>query len=69
MGQQQQRKQIIFGDIFDDEDKVDVAGRSTTFAAVADQIRKRLLNEESSSQRRYLAFSLNYSLNCDYNNR
>lgn len=71
MGQQeqQQRQQIIFGDIFDGEDEAsDVAGRSTT---VADRIsnRRRFLNEESSGQRKYLAFSLNYSSNCDYNNR
>lgn len=63
MGQQKQRKQIIF----DDEDEVN--GRSTSFEVVTDQTRRRFLNEESSSQRKYLAFSLNNSFNCDYNNR
>lgn len=61
--QQQQRKQIIF----DDEDKVN--GSGTSFEAVADHTRRRFLNEESGSQRKYLAFSLNNSSNCDYNNR
>lgn len=65
MGKQQQQQHCIFGDIFDDD--VNVAGR-TTFVAAADQSRRRFLNEESS-QRKYLAFSLNYSSNCDYNNR
>lgn len=66
MGQQQQqkqRKQIIF----DDEDKVN--GSGTSFEAVADHTRRRFLNEESGNQRKYLAFSLNNSSNCDYNNR
>lgn len=67
MGQQQQkqkqRKQIIF----DDEDKVN--GSGTSFEAVGDHTRRRFLNEESGSQRKYLAFSLNNSSNCDYNNR
>lgn len=62
MGQQQQFKKIIF-----DEDEVN--GRSTSFEVVADQTRRRFLNEESSSQRKYLAYSLNNSFNCDYNNR
>lgn len=65
MGQQQQQKQIIFDD--DDEDKVN--GSGTSFEAVADHTRRRFLNEESGSQRKYLAFSLNNSSNCDYNNR
>lgn len=68
MGQQQQqkqRKQIIFDD--DDEDKVN--GSGTSFEAVADHTRRRFLNEESGSKRKYLAFSLNNSSNCDYNNR
>lgn len=63
--QQQQQKQIIFDD--DDEDKVN--GSGTSFEAVADHTRRRFLNEESGSQRKYLAFSLNNSSNCDYNNR
>lgn len=63
--QQQQRKQIIFDD--DDEDKVN--GSGTSFEAVADHTRRRSLHEESGSQRKYLAFSLNNSSNCDYNNR
>lgn len=63
--QQQQQKQIIFDD--DDEDKVN--GSGTSFEAVADHTRRRSLNEESGSQRKYLAFSLNNSSNCDYNNR
>lgn len=65
MGQQQQQKQIIFDD--DDEDKVN--GSGTSFEAVAAHTRRRFLNEESGSQRKYLAFSLNNSSNCDYNNR
>lgn len=67
--QQQQRKQIIFGDIFDDDDEDEVNGRTTFVANPArNSCRRRFLNEESS-QRKYLAFSLNYSSNCDYNNR
>lgn len=73
MGQQeeQQRKQIIFGDIFDDDDEDEVNGRTTFVADPArSSCRRRFLNEESSNgQRKYLAFSLNYSSNCDYNNR
>lgn len=73
MGQQQQNK--ISGDIFT-QDGIVAVGR--TFVAITERtIRSRsssssssrlFLNEESS-QHKYLAFSLNYSSNCDYNNR
>lgn len=64
---QQQRNQItvqISGDIFT-QDGIVAAGR--TFVAITER-NWFFLNEESS-QHKYLAFSLNYSSNCDYNNR
>lgn len=58
MGQQQQNQ--ISGDILTQDGIVVVA-------AVTD--RSRFFLTEESSQHKYLAFSLNYSSNCDYNNR
>lgn len=60
MGQRQ-----IVGDIFA------AAGqkkRQPTFAVATDQ-RNRFLDEETNHRFKYLAFSLNFSSNCDYNNR
>lgn len=71
MGQQQQNK--ISGDIFT-QDGIVAAGR--TFVATTERTIRgrsssssRLFLNEESSQHKYLAFSLNYSSNCDYNNR
>lgn len=68
MGQQQNQSSVvqISGDIFTPQDGIVAAGR--TSVAVTERTSRFFLNEESS-QHKYLAFSLNYSSNCDYNNR
>lgn len=63
MGQRQ--LDVVVEDIF-------AAGKTTSFAVVAtDQPRYRFLDEEATDNHKYkyLAFSLNFSSNCDYNNR
>lgn len=71
MGQPQNQIGVqISGAIFS-QDGIVAAGR--TVVAITDRTSSsscsRFLFNEESIQHKYLAFSLNYSSNCDYNNR